>query len=90
MGAAVHSTLPVGSGYATLETKFNLVRAITVQTGQVISTGRVVHRGAQVCTAEARLTSASDETLLAHGTSTCLVMTNRASVDDKADHAERE
>ena len=75
MGAAVHSTLPVGSGYTTLETKFNLVYAITVETGQVICTGRVVHQGAQVCTAEARLTSAGDETLLAHGTSTCLVMT---------------
>jgi uncharacterized protein (TIGR00369 family) len=85
MGAAIHSTLPIGSGYTTIEMKFNLVRAITIETGQIISTGRVVHRGAQVCTAEARLTSASDDTLLAHGTSTCLVMTNRASVDDTAD-----
>jgi uncharacterized protein (TIGR00369 family) len=90
MAAAVHSTLPIGSGYATLETKFNFVRAITVETGQVICTGQVVHRGAQVCTAEARLTSAGDETLLAHGTSTCLVMTRRAPVGDQADDAELE
>jgi len=73
MGAAVHSTLPVGSGYTTLETKFNLVRAMTVETGPIICTGQVVHRGARICTAEARLTSAGGETLLAHGTSTCLV-----------------
>lgn len=76
MGAAVHSTLLVGSSYTTLETKFNLVRPITVETGQIICTGQVVHRGARVCTAEARLTSAGDEKLLAHGTSTCLVITH--------------
>jgi uncharacterized protein (TIGR00369 family) len=90
MGAAVHTTLPLGSGYTTLETKFNLVRAITIETGQIICTGHVVHRGARVCTAEARLTSARDETLLAHGTSTCLVITNRAPVDDKVTDAKRD
>jgi uncharacterized protein (TIGR00369 family) len=76
MGAAVHSTLPIGAGYTTLETKFNLVRPITVETGQIICTGHVVHRGGRVCTAEARLTSADDDKLLAHGTSTCLIITH--------------
>ena len=57
---------------ATLETKFNLVRAITLDTGQITCTGQLVHRGTRVCTAEARLTSARDQKLLAHGTSTCL------------------
>jgi uncharacterized protein (TIGR00369 family) len=78
MGAAVHSTLPAGSGYTTLETKFNLARAITIKTGQIICTGQVVHRGARVCTAEARLKSAGDKTLLAHGTSTCMIIANPA------------
>jgi hypothetical protein len=68
--------LPVGSGYTTLEIKFNLVCAITAETGQVICSGQVVHRGARVCTAEARLTAAGDEKLLAHGTSTCLVISH--------------
>jgi acyl-coenzyme A thioesterase PaaI-like protein len=54
MGAAVHSTLALGSGYTTLEAKFNLVRSITLETGPIICTGQVVHRGARVCTAEAR------------------------------------
>jgi uncharacterized protein (TIGR00369 family) len=76
MGAAVHSTLSVGDSYTTLETQFSLVRAITLEAGRIISTGRVVHRGARVCTAEARLTSASDDRLFAHGTSTCLVTTD--------------
>ena len=72
MGAAVHSTLPQGSAYATLEVKFNLVRAITVETGRVVAEGRVIHRGKTVATVEASLRSA-DGKLLAHGTSTCLI-----------------
>ena len=48
MGAAVHSTLPEGTGYATLEVKFNLVRAITAETGRVLAEGKVIHRGKSV------------------------------------------
>ena len=76
MGAAVHSALPAGAGYTTLETKLNLVCAITLDTGQITCTGRLVHRGTRVCTAEARLTSAHDQKLLAHGTATCLIITH--------------
>jgi uncharacterized protein (TIGR00369 family) len=73
MGAAVHSTLPQGSGYATLEVKFNLVRAITAETGRVVAEGNVIHAGKTVATVEASLRSAADGKLLAHGTSTCLI-----------------
>ena len=74
MGAAVHTTLPEGSAYSTLETKFNLVRAITADTGEIRAEGVVVHRGSRVATAEGRIVRASDGKLLAHGTSTCLVL----------------
>jgi acyl-coenzyme A thioesterase PaaI-like protein len=73
MGAAVHSTLPQGSGYATLEVKFNLVRGITADTGRVLAVGRLIHGGKTVATVEATLREAGSGTLLAHGTSTCLV-----------------
>lgn len=73
MGAAVHSTLPLGQGYTTLETKFNLVRAITADTGQIAAEGRVVNRGRQVATAEGYLRDSAGK-LLAHGTSTCLIL----------------
>jgi uncharacterized protein (TIGR00369 family) len=73
MGAAVHSTLPQGSGYVTLEVKFNLVRAITADTGRVVAEGKVIHTGKTVATVEASLRSAADGKLLAHGTSTCLI-----------------
>ena len=74
MGAAVHTTLPQGNAYSTLETKFNLVRAITAETGEIRAEGVVVHRGSRVATAEGRITRVSDGKLLAHGTSTCLVI----------------
>ena len=74
MGACVHSTLPAGSGYSTLETKFNLVRPITADTGEIRAEGRVVHRGGRVATAEGRITREADGKLLAHGTSTCLIL----------------
>ncbi len=73
MGAAVHSTLPEGSGYATLEVKFNLVRAITADTGRIAAEGTVVHRGRTVATSEAMLRTVDGGALLAHGTSTCLI-----------------
>ncbi len=72
-GAAVHSTLEAGGGYATLETKVNLVKAVRPQTGELFADGQVVHRGATIATAESRLTD-GDGRLYAHATSTCLIM----------------
>jgi uncharacterized protein (TIGR00369 family) len=73
MGCAVHTTLGEGENYTTLELKVNFVRAITEATGRVVATGSVIHRGGRVATAEARLTDGGGR-LLAHGTSTCLIM----------------
>jgi len=73
MGCAVHTTLGEGEAYTTLELKVNFVRAITEATGRVVATGSVIHRGGRVATAEARLTD-EDGRLLAHATSTCLIM----------------
>ena len=72
-GCAVQSTLPAGEGYTTLETKFNLVRPVTVDTGPVRAEGRLIHRGRTVATAEADLRDGNDK-LLAHATSTCLIV----------------
>ncbi|HMD57529.1 MAG TPA: PaaI family thioesterase [Solirubrobacteraceae bacterium] len=72
-GAAVHTTLGAGQAYATLETKVNLVRAITPETGEVRAEGEVVYRGGRVATAQGRLTDRTGA-LLAHATSTCLIL----------------
>ena len=72
-GAAVHSTLPDGSFYGTLETKVNMVRPVTGDTGPLLAIGEVVHRGSKVATSEARVVGEADGKLYAHGTSTCLI-----------------
>ncbi len=72
-GCAGHSTLPAGVGYATVETKANLSRAIAADTGRVRAKGRVVGRGRTIISAEGRIVDANGR-LLAHGTSTLLVM----------------
>jgi uncharacterized protein (TIGR00369 family) len=72
LGAAVHSTLAAGEAYITLEVKFNLVRPITADTGEVRAEGSVVHRGKTVATSEADLRDGAGK-LLAHATSTCLI-----------------
>jgi uncharacterized protein (TIGR00369 family) len=73
MGCAVHSTLPAGVGYTTLELKVNFVRPITTETGRILCEGTVVHRGGRVATAEGRVFAEVDGALLAHGTTTCLI-----------------
>jgi uncharacterized protein (TIGR00369 family) len=74
MGCAVHTTLAVGERYTTLEVKTNFVRPITLETGRVRCEGFVVHRGATVATAEAKLVAKATGKLLAHGTTTCLII----------------
>ena len=73
MACAVHSTLPLGKGYTTLEFKINLVRAVTVKSGVLRATGKVVHGGKSTATAEGRLEDAAG-TLYAHGTTTCIIL----------------
>ncbi len=72
MGCAVHSTLPAGRAYTTLELKVNLVRPLTVATAGVIAEGEVVTTGKRVATATGRIVDA-DGKLYAHATTTCLV-----------------
>lgn len=73
MGCAVHTLLPAGVGYTTLELKVNLVRAMTVDTGPTRCEGTVLHLGRTTALAEAKLTDAKGR-LLAHATSTCMLL----------------
>jgi uncharacterized protein (TIGR00369 family) len=74
MGCAVQTTLPAGTGYASLETKVNFVRPILPGSGRLLCEGTVVHRGGRVATAEGRVTAEATGKLVAHGTTTCLVL----------------
>ena len=71
-GCAVQTTLGPGYGYGTIETKVNLTRAITRDTGLLRAEGKLIHAGSRIATAEARVTDEQGR-LVAHGTSTCLI-----------------
>ena len=72
VACAVHSTLPSGKGYTTLELKINIVRALTDAVPLVRAEGKVIHAGRQVATAEGRLVG-PDGKLYAHASTTCLI-----------------
>jgi uncharacterized protein (TIGR00369 family) len=72
MGCAVHSALPAGQRYTTIEVKVNFVRPLTGATGRVRAEGKVINAGSRIATAEGRLTDGAGK-LLAHGTTTCLI-----------------
>jgi uncharacterized protein (TIGR00369 family) len=74
VGCAVHTTLPAGVGYSTLELSVNLVRGISPATGPVLCEGTVIHAGRRTATAEARLTAEDGGGLLAHAKTTCLIL----------------
>lgn len=73
MGCSLHSTLPAGVGYTTLELKVNFLRSVTGRSGTLRAVGSVVHSGARVAVAEARMTD-RDQRLQAHASSTLLIL----------------
>lgn len=73
MACAVHSLLPAGVGYTTLEFKVNLVRALTIETGEVRAEGTVIHMGGRIATAEGKVVDRSGK-LYAHATTTCIIL----------------
>jgi uncharacterized protein (TIGR00369 family) len=72
-GCAAHSRLPATSAYITIETKGNFARPITKNTGRVRAEARVVAQGRKIISAEAKI-STRDGKIVAHGTSTILVL----------------
>lgn len=73
MGCAVHSLLPAGFGYSTLELKINFIKQVRVETGKLMAIGSVIHKGKQTAVAEASLIDQEGK-VYAQGTSTCLIL----------------
>jgi len=73
MGCAVHTTLPPRSSYTTAQLNLHYVRGMQPGMGTVTATGTIVHPGRRQVTAEGRLVG-PDGRLIAHGTTTCLVL----------------
>ena len=72
-GCAVHSMLPEGVGYTSLDLTVKFLRAMTVDTGRVRCTGTVTHLGGRTALAEARLVDDADR-LLATAVSSVLLI----------------
>ena len=71
-GCAVHSTLPQGKGYTSVEIKVNYLKAVRLNSGVLTATGTVVKAGSRVGFAEGVVTDAAGA-VVATATSTLLV-----------------
>ena len=72
MGCAVHTKLPSGRSYTTLEMKVNYLRSVNRESGPMSAIGWVVHLGRQTAVAEATLSDARGK-LFAQASTTCLI-----------------
>jgi uncharacterized protein (TIGR00369 family) len=73
MGCAVHTTLPPGVGYTSLDLDVKFLRPMTAATGEVTATGWVVNAGRRTALAQAELRGA-DGKLFATGSSSCILL----------------
>jgi uncharacterized protein (TIGR00369 family) len=69
---AVHSTLPLGKGYTSVEIKVSYLKAVTARSGLLTATGTLVKGGSRVGFSEGVVVDESG-TQVATATSTCLV-----------------
>ncbi|QIN80593.1 hotdog fold thioesterase [Rubrobacter marinus] len=84
MGCAVHSELPAGVGYTTVELKVNFLRPIGIRTGRVLCEGKTIHVGGRIATAEARLLDEGGR-LYGHATTTCMIFRGENGGNDRKD-----
>jgi len=77
MGCAVHTKLPLGRTYTTLEIKVNYLRGVNRETGPMSAVGWVVHLGRQTAMAEGSLSDARGR-LFAQASTTCLIFRSSA------------
>lgn len=69
---SVHSTLPAGTGYTSMDLTTKFLRPVTVSSGLLTCTGSVLSQGRRTALAQAQLTD-EEGRLLAHATSSCLL-----------------
>ena len=72
LGCALHSTLPQGKGYTSIEIKVNYLKAVRLSSGPLTATGTVVKAGSRVGFTEGVVTDAAGA-VVATASSTLLV-----------------
>lgn len=73
VGNAIHSMLPAGKGYATLDLSVKMTRPLSPSVGRVRAVGTVIQVGRQVATAEGKILG-PDGKLHAFATTTCMIL----------------
>ena len=63
LGCAVHTTLPAGTGYTSLEIKVSFLRPVSAGSGPLTCTGQVVKPGRRVAFAEGKVTDGEGRTV---------------------------
>jgi uncharacterized protein (TIGR00369 family) len=70
---AVHTMLPAGTTFASLDLNVKFLRGLTVDSGPISCVGRVVHLGRRTALAQAELVGPEGR-LYAQASSTCLIL----------------
>lgn len=88
MGCAVHSMLPAGASYTTLEIKINYIRSVPLSGEKLSATGSTIHVGGKTATAQGSIVDDQGR-LVAHGSTTCMVFrpkTPNPAAETKSEH----
>jgi uncharacterized protein (TIGR00369 family) len=72
-GCAVHTTLPAGVFYTSLDLSVKFLRPVTVDTGPITAEAAVVHLGRRTALAEGRITDEAGKVYVT-ATSSCLLL----------------
>lgn len=72
-GNAIHSTLPAGTGYTTVNLTTSFLRPIQADAGPLRAVGELIKAGRRMALCEARLIDADDR-LYAHATANCMIL----------------
>jgi len=73
LALSVLTTLDAEQSFTTVDIRINYLRPLTVETGPVTATGRVLQSGRRLAYSEAHLTDAAGK-LICHGTGSCLIL----------------
>ncbi|MHA6761107.1 PaaI family thioesterase [Streptacidiphilus sp. PAMC 29251] len=73
LGCAVHTSLPAGVFYTSLDLSVKFLRPVSIATGPITAVGTVVHLGRRTALAEGRIVDAGGK-VIATATSSLLIM----------------
>lgn len=73
LGCAVHSVLPAGVGYTTVDLSVTYLRPVTRDTGRLRCEAETIHVGTKIATARAQIVDPAGR-VCATATTTCLIL----------------